>query len=103
MMDDADYYVRLTVARRIAPAHPCRVRTVDLEVEVAAAAAARIHMRGGSSICRPITDAEVRLEAAQRLAPSQLGQLRDDADWRVRHHVANQIGLSELCRDARRS
>jgi hypothetical protein len=22
--------------------------------------------------------------------------LRDDADWRVRYHVANQIGLSEL-------
>jgi hypothetical protein len=41
-------------------------------------------------------DADVRLEAAQRLGPDDLIRLRGDSDSRVRHHVAGRIGLAEL-------
>jgi hypothetical protein len=38
----------------------------------------------------------VRLEAAQRLTPEQLSDLRDDADWRVRHYVATRLNVEEI-------
>jgi hypothetical protein len=42
------------------------------------------------------TDALVRLEIAQRLAPDLLSRLRYDPDWRVRYEVASRIGVGEL-------
>jgi hypothetical protein len=40
--------------------------------------------------------ADVRLEAAQRMATSQLLALRDDPDWRVRYHVVSRIAVADL-------
>ena len=101
MMADPDYYVRLVIARRVAPTLLSRMIN-DEEAEVRRIVARRIP-RDWLLTMAGDPDSGVRLEVAQRLAPDLLSRLRDDPDWRVRYEVASRIAsgrLGELADDS---
>ncbi|WFU80404.1 4Fe4S-binding leucine-rich repeat protein [Bradyrhizobium sp. CIAT3101] len=94
MAPDKYYYVRLVVARRIAPSLLGGL-IHDEEAEVRRVVARRIPE---DWLLRMVDDrdASVRLTIAQRLSPQLLSLLRHDQDWRIRHEVASRIAPSEL-------
>lgn len=94
MMGDRDYYVRLVIARRVAPLLLSRM-ICDEEAEVRRVVARRIQHEWLLQMADD-PDAAVRLEVAQRLAPHLLARLKNDPDWRVRYEVASRIPASRL-------
>ncbi len=94
MMGDSDYYVRLVIARRVAPLLLARM-IGDEEAEVRRVVARRIQQEWLLQMADD-PDAAVRLEVAQRLAPYLLPRMRNDPDWRVRYEVASRIPVSKL-------
>lgn len=94
MAVDEDYYVRLVVARRIAPLLLGGMID-DEEVEVRRVVARRIPYEWLRGMIND-RDASVRLEVAQRLSPELLATLRRDPDWRVRYEVASRVVVTEL-------
>ena len=100
MMHDEDYYVRLTVARRIG-ADLLPAMMADEEAEVRRVVASRI---GGSALYRMASDedTEVRLAAVRRLEPRDLTGFHRDPDWRVRYEAACRASpglLGEMIND----
>jgi hypothetical protein len=94
MASDEDYYVRLVVARKLAPLLLGRMID-DEEAEVRRVVARRIPDGWLPGMIND-RDAAVRLEIAQRLSPELLVLMRRDPDWRIRYEVASRAAVDEL-------
>ncbi len=93
MMDDQDYYVRLVIARRVAPSLLARMID-DEEAEVRRVVAQRIPRDG---LLRMASD---RTPSSGWRSPSGCAgpavRLRYDPDWRVRYEVACRVAVGEI-------